>query len=86
MSFTCRPGLAASDNVYWRITPTGREDWPYKYECRLPVAIFGQGEVGDPFAERFPGNYVRGVGMTKGVAENKLREDFDKLRESLWAA
>jgi len=85
---TCKHvGIAATTKIFIKATPTGREDWPYKYEARVGVAIFGQShnQTDNPFDENFRDNYVSGKGMTEEKCMEELHKELANLSESLWA-
>jgi len=83
-------GVSGITPVVVRCSPTGREDWPMKYEARMGFCIFGrpncEESIGkNPFDEDYHDNYVRGIGMTEKIALRKLKEELRDLTDMLWA-
>jgi len=82
-------GVAGTTPIFVKQTPTGREDWPFKYEVRMGIAICGgvnDEECYDknPFEDDWRDNFVRGKGMTLEVALKKLEESLNSISRGLF--
>ena len=72
-------------DFYWKEIPTKRPDYPVKYEVRFAIAVLGVGRYGNPFDERFDGDYIRGVGMTRDAALRDAERNYNDMVKCLWA-
>lgn len=79
-------GVRGTTSIWVRKSPTGRTDWPFKYEARMGVAVLGSYHKSlwteNPFDPNFRDNYAKGVGMTEEVALRKMKQEVEEL---LWA-
>jgi len=86
-NYTCTSiGVAGTTEVFVKKTPSTCQDFLYKYEVRMGVAIMGSSDhqTDNPFDEDFHDNYAEGKGYTLEVALRKLKESIKFIQDSLW--
>ncbi len=83
-------GVSGTTPIFVKRIPVNRDDFPFKYEARMGIAIMGGVNDPDcykknPFDENWCDNFVKGVGYTLEVALRKLKESVQGISEGLWA-